>query len=505
VSTQQIEGGQVLDGTIATVDLADRAVTSIKLGLSAVESDNIQAGAVLEAAMAVDSVNTNAIKDDAVTEVKILNLAVSTAKLQDNSVITQKLNNLAVTEAKLATASVSSTKIAPSAVTNAALAGNAVAEVNLQTDAVTELKIQDLAVSSDKLQNGAVTDAKLASGELHLKADTTVLENKKLILPLEKTLSSPFQMLGTEDDVTSFFSTEPRTTTAATSTEGVIADDPPPFTLPLKNRVSIRDQNGDIIEDASNREIFGRLSYDTGNWTLHYYVMISGVETAHDQSPALTDIKVQVGRRYNMHIAPEDAFRGADLFTGDVTGIAAHIAQTVDAHDASAISVADTSSFVTADNVEDALLAIVGSNWVEGTTDNLYGHISKVTGAHAGSAVSFSADGGKTSPLLSTQLNAAIEELHGEVEALQTSPPTTVFGYKAFTATAGQTVFDVTGATNAPFNAADVGSIQVFRNGVIQREGSSYHYTLDPGGYIINMASPVPLDANILVYWHKTA
>lgn len=102
----------------------------------------------------------------------------------------------------------------------------------------------------------------------------------------------------------------------------------------------------------------------------------------------------------------------ADLLDGNSSAhfataadLSAHLSDTADAHDASAISVADVGGNYAATDVEAALAEVY---------DALEAHIADATAAHAASAVSFSPAGG----VAASTVQAAIEELDTEKQPI---------------------------------------------------------------------------------------
>jgi len=84
---------------------------------------------------------------------------------------------------------------------------------------------------------------------------------------------------------------------------------------------------------------------------------------------------------------------------GGPSGLPAHLADTSDAHDASAISILDTANDFTADNVEDALAEL---------QSDAEAHLADTTDAHDASAVSIVDAGGY---FTGTEVEAALQEL----------------------------------------------------------------------------------------------
>lgn len=490
MSTQEIGGDQILDLSIGSADITDNAVTSSKIASGAVSSTHLAASAVTTPAIAAGAVTSTGLATDAVITIKIADAQVTTAKIAAGAIVNSLLATDAVASTNILAGAVTLGKIGAGAVNATALAVDSVTTAKILDGNVTSAKILDGAIVSSKLAAGSVTNTHLSSGELHFAADTTSLTNKKVLFNLEKTGVT----LGTglTTDVSAFFSGETPVTSAST-TEGVVVTAP-------KNTVILRDANLQIIDDGANHEVYGRLTESSGVWTLTYFVM-SPTETPFSMPTPVTNAHILAPRRYNLNLAPEDQFRGSAVFTDGVDGIDDHEALTVDAHDASAISILDAGGHFTATNVEDALAALAGAGWVQGSSETLGGHLADGIDAHDASAISFLPDTARTTDLTATQVNAAIEELHAEVEALQALPATIVTGFKSFQATAGQTVFSVVGATNAPFNVGD-DSLMVFRGGLLQSKLAG-HYTEDPSGNFITLTTAAALNTNVILKWHK--
>ena len=86
----------------------------------------------------------------------------------------------------------------------------------------------------------------------------------------------------------------------------------------------------------------------------------------------------------------------------------AHTTDSSDAHDASAISIADAANDFTATDVEGALAELQSDHETDAT--NLSNHIADATAAHAATAISFSPAGS----IAATDVQAAIEEVASE-------------------------------------------------------------------------------------------
>ena len=186
-----VDSSKIIDGSIATVDIANTAiteaklgnfsVTSNKLGASAVSTDKIAGSAVTEAKIASNAVTTAKISDANVTTAKIADGNITHAKIQDNAVITAKLADGNVTSAKLATGSVTAAKLATDSVTNAKIAADAITGAEIADNtinsehyiadsidsehyapgSVNTVAIEDTAITTAKIANSNVTTAKL--------------------------------------------------------------------------------------------------------------------------------------------------------------------------------------------------------------------------------------------------------------------------------------------------------------------------------------------------------
>jgi hypothetical protein len=149
-------GGSNPDGLIGTADIADRAVTSIKLALNAVQSSNVSAEAITTSKLALG----------AVTEAVIAANAITSTKIADSAVLSNAIDNAAVTAAKLAGGSVTTAKIATGAVDADRLAANSVTAVALSAGSVQADKIAANAVTAAAIAAGSVTAGKIAAGSI---------------------------------------------------------------------------------------------------------------------------------------------------------------------------------------------------------------------------------------------------------------------------------------------------------------------------------------------------
>jgi hypothetical protein len=157
---------KILDGTIAAADLADGSVTGAKIGAGAVDSGQIRAGAVENAQLADNAVTGGKIQDGAVRNADLGSNAVTTDKIADGTVATADLADGAVTAGKLAAGAVTGTGLADGSVTSAKIADGTVATADLANGAVIGTKLADDAVDSAAILDGSITNADIGAGQV---------------------------------------------------------------------------------------------------------------------------------------------------------------------------------------------------------------------------------------------------------------------------------------------------------------------------------------------------
>ena len=176
INNEAIDSRTIEDGSVETVDLADGAVTSDKIGGGQVcgsadtafcqgtDPDHISAG----------SIDTNDLASQAVTNDKLkqvestggpndgTNGAVSTNNINNEAVTTRTIDDEAVTTDKLANVDTSGTEVGENGAVNTDNINNeAVTTRTIDDEAVTTGKIDNEAVTTGKIDNQAVTTQKL--------------------------------------------------------------------------------------------------------------------------------------------------------------------------------------------------------------------------------------------------------------------------------------------------------------------------------------------------------
>ena len=148
-----INGSNVVVGSISTTELADLAVSTAKVAANAITTAKIAALAVTAAEIAAATI----------TGAKIAALTIETGNIAALSITTAKIAALAVTAAEIAAGAVTTAKIAALAVEAGNIAAGAVTTAKIAALAVTTANIAALAVTSNELAAGSVIAGKIAA------------------------------------------------------------------------------------------------------------------------------------------------------------------------------------------------------------------------------------------------------------------------------------------------------------------------------------------------------
>jgi len=151
-----VTSSHIVDGTIATADLANNSVTT----------DKIADGAVTSAKFGNNSVSTTNINDANVTTVKLADDAVTAAKIADGNVGANQLSSNAVTTVKIQDNAVTTAKIAADAVTNAKIADNSIDSEHYVDGSIDTAHIADSQITSAKIADGTIVAGDLASNSV---------------------------------------------------------------------------------------------------------------------------------------------------------------------------------------------------------------------------------------------------------------------------------------------------------------------------------------------------
>lgn len=166
IALEAVTSDELADDAVTTSKIVDSAVTTDKLDSLAVHEGNIDNGAVTNVKLAELAVATANIQDGAVTLEKISPDAVVNMAVPNSSITTPKLAGGAVTTDKIANGAVDHDKLSPGAVYGDRITDLAITTAKLADGSVTTSKIADLNVTTGKLADGAVTTAKILDGNI---------------------------------------------------------------------------------------------------------------------------------------------------------------------------------------------------------------------------------------------------------------------------------------------------------------------------------------------------
>ena len=142
LNSDSVDSTKIVPGGVATVDIADKAITtekladdvSIPLAPGAVGTTELATNAVDQSKLQAASVGASEIQDGSVGSDELSPDSVGASELQDNAVDTLAIQNNAVTIDKILNSNVNDTK--------------------LSSNSVSTVKIQDLAVTKAKAELG---------------------------------------------------------------------------------------------------------------------------------------------------------------------------------------------------------------------------------------------------------------------------------------------------------------------------------------------------------------
>ena len=166
IAPTTIVGGNLVNGTIEALQLADDAVTNAKLAVDSIQGDVIAAGAITEQKLGVDAVTSAKIADNAITSAQIAADAVVTAKIADDAITTALIANDAIGTAQIANDAVTNALIATDAVNQDSIAANSVTATQIVAGTITASEIATSAITTAKIAADAITTAKIAAGAI---------------------------------------------------------------------------------------------------------------------------------------------------------------------------------------------------------------------------------------------------------------------------------------------------------------------------------------------------
>ena len=209
----------ILDGTIATADIADSAITSDKIANETIATADIAGSAITTAKIADSAITSDKIANDTIVDGDInasaaigwtklgISSTVSSAEVGYLDGVTSAIQTQIDAKAPLASPTFTGTVTLPSGtVTSAMILDGTIATADIADGAITTGKILDGTILAGDLADGAVTSAKILDGTI-LDADinaSAAIDWTKL--GISSTVSST--EIGYVDGVTSAIQTQ---------------------------------------------------------------------------------------------------------------------------------------------------------------------------------------------------------------------------------------------------------------------------------------------------------
>ena len=162
-----VNSSKIIDGSIATADIADSAITSAKLADGTIVTGDIADGLVTTAKIAADAVNGTKIADNSINSEHYVDGSIDTAHIADSQVTTAKINDNAVTTAKITADAVTSAKIADDQINSEHYVDGSIDTAHIADAQITTAKIVDANVTTAKIAADAVNGTKIADDSIN--------------------------------------------------------------------------------------------------------------------------------------------------------------------------------------------------------------------------------------------------------------------------------------------------------------------------------------------------
>ena len=162
-SFTNVDVGEIVDGAITTVKIAQDAVTNAKIAVDAIQGDVIAAGAITETKIGADAVTAAKMANDAVTADVVAAGAITTTKIADDAISTAKIAANAITASEIAAGSITSNEIAANTITAGQIAAGAISTDELAANSITSAKIAANQITASEIAAGTITATQIAT------------------------------------------------------------------------------------------------------------------------------------------------------------------------------------------------------------------------------------------------------------------------------------------------------------------------------------------------------
>lgn len=163
LAPNSVNSSKIVDGSIASADITSEAIITAKISNASVTLPKMAPNSVDSFKILDGSVSLADLSTASVDSSKIVDGSVSTEDINDGAITTAKISDEAVTLDKLAIDSVDTYKIVDGGVTLPDLAPESVNSLKIVDGSIADVDIADSAITTTLLADGAVTLAKIAA------------------------------------------------------------------------------------------------------------------------------------------------------------------------------------------------------------------------------------------------------------------------------------------------------------------------------------------------------
>ena len=174
VAANTVNSRMIIDGHVKTADLADRSVTTGKIGIGAVTKNNIALKAVKSGRIADGAITTAKIRNGHIRTNNIAKGAIKSDRIADGAITAAKIRRGHVGTEEIALGAVRSGQLADGAITSAKLRNGTITDADISSNAkISALKIDEVGLNADTIDGKNASDFVGKSGSQDLAGDLT--------------------------------------------------------------------------------------------------------------------------------------------------------------------------------------------------------------------------------------------------------------------------------------------------------------------------------------------